>query len=157
MLARVGWIIIVVPALLVYIASMPGYFAALHHLAASNTHGFTGQLTLADLQRLQAFGLSVDFYAACMLTVSVLFQLSYALTGGLLFWRKSDDPVALLAAFALMLFPFGFANLTLQALPAGWHWLIPTLIALGNSSIMLCAYVFPDGRFVPRFTRWLAP
>jgi hypothetical protein len=34
--------------------------------------------------------------------------------------------------------------------------LIPTLITLGNVSIMLCAYVFPDGKFVPRWICWLA-
>ncbi len=34
--------------------------------------------------------------------------------------------------------------------------MISTLITLGNVSIMLCAYVFPDGKFVPRWICWLA-
>ncbi len=64
--------------------------------------------------------------------------------------------MALITSFALMMLPFGFANITLQALPSGWSWLIPTLSALGNGSLLLCGFVFPDGQFAPRWTRWLA-
>jgi len=117
---------------------------------------FTGQLTLADVHTLQAWGLSLDFYAACMVLVSLLFQFSYASVGVLIFWRKSDTRIALFTSFALMMLPFGFENLTLQALPPTWSWLIPSISALGNASLLLCAFVFPDGRFVPPWTRWLA-
>jgi hypothetical protein len=155
-MARVGWVILVVPPLMLFITQIPSYFAALHLLRSSNAQAFSGQLTLHDVQALQALGLSLDFYATCMVGVSLLFQLSYATMGVLLFCRKPDDRMALQASFALMLSPFGFAYLTLQTLPAGWSWLIPTLSFLGNASIMICAYVFPNGKFVPRWTRWLA-
>src|SRR5439155_22358808 len=102
------------------------------------------------------WNLSLDFYATCMVVVSLLFQFSYAAMGVLLFWRKSDSRIALFTSFALMMLPFGFANLTLQALPPHWSWLISALSALGNASLLLCAFVFPDGRFVPPWTRWLA-
>lgn len=155
-LARAGWLVIVGPALVVFLVCLPGYFAALHHLPAPGVGGFTGQLPVGDRQQLAVWGLSLDFYAVGMLAVSLLFQLSYAVAGGLLFWRKSADLAALVASFALMLFPFGYAALTLQALPPAWGWLRPTLMALGNISIMLCAYTFPDGRLVPGITRPLA-
>ncbi|MFL5666439.1 MAG: hypothetical protein ACJ8BW_34590, partial [Ktedonobacteraceae bacterium] len=156
MLARIGWIVIVLPALGLFIAHIPTYFAALHLLHSSDALAFTGQLTRDDMSILRSWGLSLDFYAICMLVAGLLFQFSYATVGILLFWRRSDDRVALLVSFALMLFPFGFAELTLQGLPRGWSWVILTLIFLGNASMMLCAYIFPDGRFVPRWTRWLA-
>ena len=117
---------------------------------------FTGQLTPADVHTLQTWGLSLDFYAACMVAVSLLFQLSYASMGVLLFWRRSDTRVALFISFALMMLPFGFANLTMQALPPDWTWLIRSVSAIGNGSLLLCAFVFPDGRYVPSWTRWLA-
>jgi hypothetical protein len=156
LLARVGWIGIVVPIYALFVAHVPAYFASLHLLHAPTVQTFTGQLTPGDVQTLQAWGLSLDFYAACMVVGSLLFQFSYATVGALLFWRKSDERIALFTSFALMMLPFGFANITLQALPPGWSWLIPTLSALGNASLLLCAFVFPDGRFVPRWTRWLA-
>jgi hypothetical protein len=156
LLARVGWIGIVVPLYALFVANVPAYFASLHLLHAPNVQTFTGQLTLKDVYTLQAWGLSLDFYATCMVVGSLLFQFSYASVGALLFWRKAGSRIALLTSFALMMLPFGFANLTLQALPPGWSWIIPTLSALGNASLLLCAFVFPDGRFVPRWTRWLA-
>jgi hypothetical protein len=149
MLARIGWIVIVLPALGLFISRIPTYFAALHLLHSFDAHTFTVQLTYDDVAMLQSLGLSLDFYAICMVIVSFLFQSSYAIVGALLFLRKSYNGVALLVSFALMLFPFGFAELTLQGLPPRWLWVIPTLIFLGNASMMLCAYIFPDGRFVP--------
>ena len=156
MLARISWIVLVLPALGLYITSLPGYFAVLHMISASKVRYFTGRLTLEDVHTLQAWGLSLDFYAVGMIVVSLLFQFSYAAVGILLFWRKSDDRMALLASFSMMMFPFGFADLTLQAVPPAWKWVIPFLSILGNSSIMLTAYVFPNGKFVPAWTRWLA-
>ncbi|HKV58786.1 MAG TPA: hypothetical protein VJO32_10915 [Ktedonobacteraceae bacterium] len=156
MLARIAWIIIVVPAFALFVANIPAYYAALHHLRAPGPQLITGQLTLVDRHTLQTWGLSLDFYAVCMVGISLLFQVSYTTMGAILFWRRSDDRVALLASFALPMLPFGFASLTLQALPPAWLWLIPTLMTLGNASIMLCAYVFPDGRFMPSWVRWLA-
>ena len=155
-LARFLWISIVLSAYALLIANIPAYFASLHVLHAANTQVFTGQLSPADVHTLQGWGLSLDFYAACMVVISLLFQLSYASVGVLLFWRRSDTRVALFVSFALMMLPFGFANLTLQALPPNWTWLIRSLSALGNGSLLLCAFVFPDGRYVPRWTRWLA-
>ncbi len=155
-LARIIWLVVVVPAFVLFVANIPAYYIALHRLRTPGAQLFMGQLTLADIHTLQSWGLSLDFYALCMVAVSVLFQLSYAVMGALLFWRKSDDRAALLASFALMMLPFGFDYITLQALPHEWGWLIPTLGATGNASIMLCAYVLPDGRFAPRWIRLLA-
>jgi hypothetical protein len=155
LLARIVWISIVVPTYALFVASVPAYFTFLHLLHAPNGQIFTVQLTPADVHTLQAVGFSLDFYAICMVAVSLLFQLSYATVGVLLFWWKSDDRAALFTSFALMMLPFGFADITLQALPPGWSWLIPALSSVGNASLLLCAFVFPDGRFVPRWTRWL--
>ena len=154
--ARVAWIVLFVSTLGLFVIHIPGYFAALHLIRSPNANTFTGQLTPGDVQALQSLGLSLDFYAVCMVVVSLLFQFSYAAVGLLLFCRKSDDRMALFASFALMLSPFGFAYLTLQTLPAAGYWLIPTLSSFGNASIMLCAYVFPNGKFEPRWTRLLA-
>ena len=155
-LARVLWISVVVLTYALFFFYTPTYFASLHVLHATNAEAFTGQLTQVDVNTLQGWGLSLNFYAICMVIVSLLFQFSYAGVGALLFWRRSDSRIGFFTSFALMMLPFGFANITLQALPPNWSWLIPALSALGNASLLLCAFVFPDGRFVPPWTRWLA-
>ena len=155
-LARVLWLCIVIPAYALFLVNIPTYFASLHVPHAPNAQMFTGQLTPADVHTLQAWNLSLDFYATFMVLVSLVLQFSYAIMGVLLFLRKSDSRIALFTSFALMMLPFGFANLTLQALPSNWLWLISSLSALGNASLLLCGFVFPDGRFVPRWIRWIA-
>jgi hypothetical protein len=154
-LARVGWIAIVVSAYALFFATIPSYFASLHLLHPSPGQPFTVQLTAADVHTLQTWGLSLDFYATAMVLSGLLFQMCYAATGVLIFWRRSEDRAALYASFAMMMLPFAFADVTLQTLPAGWLWLIPVLTSFGNASLLSCAYVFPDGHFVPRWTRWL--
>jgi hypothetical protein len=82
---------------------------------------------------------------------------AFAGTGLLIFWRRSDDWAAML--FALMLVTgVGFAERAVWALeqaapalrlPARFVWLVVTVLDL------IVLFVFPDGRFVPRWTRLL--
>ena len=52
--------------------------------------------------------------------------------------------------------PFRVCRPHLAGTSPDWSWLIRSLSALGNASLLLCAFVFPDGRFVPPWTRGLA-
>jgi hypothetical protein len=155
-MARIAWVAIVVPALGLFVASVPSYFAFLRTASISASQVYNGQLSLNDVHKLQELGLSLDFYAASMVVLSIVLHFVYAATGALIFWRRSDDRMALFASFALVMLPFGFATLTLQTLPPAWAWSIPILVFLANTCIMLCAYIFPSGQFVPRWTRWIA-
>jgi hypothetical protein len=76
----------------------------------------------------------------------------------LLFWKRSDERIGLFTSFFLVTFGLvssnSFSALT-NAYPAakGWLWLL-----LGLPWIMFYVffYIFPDGRFVPRWTALLA-
>jgi hypothetical protein len=61
-------------------------------VAACITHG---QLTPDDLRGLHELGLSRDFYATYTIVMISLSALGYWLVAALLFWRKSDDRLAL--------------------------------------------------------------
>src|SRR5438067_8333688 len=73
-LARVLWISIVVPTYALFIVNIPAYFMSLQLLHTLYEQSFTGQLTLADVHTLKMWNLSLDFYATCMVVVSLLFQ-----------------------------------------------------------------------------------
>lgn len=157
--ARILWIAIVAPAYALWLSQGPAYVAELsQHPAGRDSSIATASLhlSIANLQRLHAWGLSLDVYVVGAVAVTVLFQLSYAAAGLLLFWRRADDRAAFFASFALLMLPFGFAPLTLGSLPPDWRWIIPAVGALGNGSLIFCGYVFPDGRFAPRWVRLLA-
>ena len=155
-MARLAWIAIVVSALGLFVASVPGSLAFLRTASMTTAHVYNGQLSLNEVHQLQEWGLSLDFYATSMVVLSIVFQLVYTAVGALIFWRRSDDRMALFASFSLVMLPFGFANLTLQTLPPVLVWLIPILVFLANTCITLTAYIFPSGQFVPHWMRWMS-
>lgn len=71
-----------------------------------------------------------------------------------IFWLRSDDAMALLTSFGL-----GVAAATIpsasEALAFQAVGRIPSDFLVGVSLLTLFYYVFPDGRFVPRWSRWL--
>jgi len=157
--ARVLWIVVIVAAYALWLTQLPAYVSAVRHIRIANAApdaSIALQLGLADVQRLDAWGLSLDVYAGVIIGLTLLFQLTYAAVGLLLFWRRANDRMAYCASFALMLLPFAYAPLTLGTLPSAWQWIIPLVAMLGNASLIMCGYLFPDGRFLPRWIRALA-
>ena len=157
-LARISWVIVVVLVLGLSFASIPTYFASLHHLLNS-THppDLGGQLTSnTGVQDLQAVGLSLDFYARYSVLLTLIFLIVSLVVGTVIFWRRSEDRMALLASFALILFPITVNNVNLVTLPAAWLLPVQSLSFLGQVCAGLFFYLFPSGRFVPRWIRWVA-
>ena len=152
-LARIAWVVITLLATGLFVASLPPYFAYLHMLNTASAYG--PQLAPSDVQELQRLGLSLDFYAWLNTGVYFIILLVYFLVGIVLFWRKSDDRVALLASLCLMLFPIAFSTSLVATLPP--MWMLPAEIVelLGDICIGLFICLFPSGRFIPRWTRWL--
>jgi hypothetical protein len=109
----------------------------------------------ADLQRLQELGLSLDFLAIYAIVLMSLLALGNWLVAALLFWRASDNPLVLLAAVTLSIFPIAFDSDGVSTLSSPWSVLVHVLSLLGNLSVVLFFYMFPGGRFVPRWTRWV--
>src|SRR6266496_4400997 len=115
----------------------------------------SGQLTPGDVRRLHELGLSKDFYVTYTNVIMSISALGYWLVAAFLFWRKSDDRLALLAAVSLALFPMVFNDGLINRLPSPWWFLAHVLSVLGFLCLLLFFYVFPSGHFVPSFTRWV--
>lgn len=108
-----------------------------------------------DVLALRELGLSVGIYAAYGLVIEMIYLLGFWAIGAIIFLRKGDDRVALF--FSLVLVIFGTLNAI--NLSVGIH---PTLDLLGSLfsyfaylAFFASFYVFPNGRFVPRWTRWM--
>jgi hypothetical protein len=103
----------------------------------------------------QELGLSIDFFATYIIVITSIFALGYWLVAALLFWRKSDNPLALLAAVSLGTFPIAFNDDFTSTLSSPW-WLLAQVISfLGSVCIVVFFYVFPSGHFVPRWIRFV--
>src|SRR6266487_1936298 len=154
-LARVGWVAVVVLALGLFIASIPTTFAELHILCTAASCSSSGPLTPDHVRELQAWGLSMDFYASYIVVFIIVFTFGYFAVGAVLFWRKSDARMALFASFTLVTFPMAFSE-GLATLPPSWWLPVQFVGFLGSICLVLFFYLFPNGQFVPRWMRWLS-
>jgi hypothetical protein len=150
LLARAAWVIVAAVALGRFVTSVPTRYDHLAHPTARVRDA------LAEL------GLSPAGYALYNITLDAVFVSVFAVVAGVIFWRRSDDPVALLVA--TMLVVWGSLNGLFVLTPNETQGLSPVLeltlnkvpTFIGYMAWMLFFYLFPSGRFVPRWTRWLA-
>nr|MBA2714863.1 hypothetical protein [Rubrobacteraceae bacterium] len=155
--ARALWIGIVLPTALIFAASVPVHLAALHEVCRARPC-VAGQLDPGELRALVDLGVSVDVYAAYVLALDLVVALGFCAIGAVIFWRKSRERGALFVSFALMIFGLTWPDTFDSALfhPV-WGTLATFLTQLGLVSLFVFFFVFPDGRFVPRWTRWIVP
>ncbi len=154
--ARLSLLAITLLNLIIYAVGTPVYFA---QLLPSNHNCFDDCLTPANIQSLHSLGISTTTYAIFSLTLNLMFAAVYFAVAALIFWRKSDDLMALLASFCLVALGGSFPSIpaTLAAIYPIWH-LPVTLVSedvIGFPSLILFFFLFPDGRFVPRWTLWI--
>ena len=148
--ARLGWVAVAVVALGAFAISVPARYAELAHPAAGV------RAALAEL------GLSAGGYALYNVALDTIFVSVFAAVALVIFWRRSYDPVALLVATMLVLWgPLNGLFVLTPSATEGKYGLLQTVLGLtltyiGYITWMLFFYLFPSGRFVPRWTRWLA-
>jgi len=156
-LARAVWILIVTLSLAVSIVDIPLKFSQLHAVCAGSS--CDQRLTTGIVQDLHQLNLSVDFFASYLVIFGFSSLLVWVAIALLIFWRRSDDRMALLVALFLVLFPATQILDSPTAVGAAypsWQVLTTFLDILGYLSLLLFFYLFPDGRFVPRWTLGVA-
>ena len=106
------------------------------------------------VRTIRAPGFPPDAVSVSIIVRDTIWSLGYWLVATFLLWRKSDDRLALLAAAALGAFPVVF-NIAFTTTLSGLWWLLAAVISfIGSLTFGLFYYVFPSGRFVPRWVRW---
>ena len=150
LLARAAWVAVAFVSLGTFVISVPARYAQLANPAAGV------RAALAEM------GLSAVGYALYNVTLDTVFVSVFALVAIVIFWRRYDDPMALLVA--TMLVVWGSLNGLFVLTPSATEGMYPVLQAtlgslvtfVGYIAWMLFFYLFPSGRFVPRWTLWLA-
>jgi hypothetical protein len=148
--ARAAWVALAVVALGTFVTSVPARYDQLAHP------------TIGVRAALAELGLYAGGYALYNVVLDTVFVSVFAVVAGVIFWRRSDDPMALLVA--TMLVAWGPLNGLFVLTPGATEGMLPALLAtlgslvtyVGYMAWMLFFYLFPSGRFVPRWTRWLA-
>jgi hypothetical protein len=79
------------------------------------------------------------------------------IVGGVIFWRKSDEWIALLVSLALVMFAgSGGINSGLVWSNQAWMIFVSFFQFFADSALILVFLLFPDGRFAPRWMVLLA-
>ncbi len=115
-------------------------------------------MTIGILQDLHRLNLSVDFFATYLVTLEFGSLLVWAAVALLIFWYRSDDRMALLVALFLVLFPAAQGVGSPAAVGIAYPFLqvLTTILDnLGWICLLLFFALFPTGRFVPSFMRYI--
>jgi len=146
LVARMVCVAIAVLALVCFAFAVPSYYAQLSDPAEAIRTG------LAQL------GVSAGAYAVFRVSLAVLIVLVYYVVAGAIFWRRSGYRVTLFVSLFLATFGVNaaFLLIDLAGPEPAWGWLFKVPEYAGWVCVSLFFYLFPDGRFVPRWTRALA-
>lgn len=151
-------------ALAIVLFSVPSSFEHYRSVCAAASEACSqrapAQPTTEGVRALREVGLSANSYAVLNVAIDKVFQVVWFAVGALIFWRRSDDPMALLVS----LFLVAFGTITIDttnadalvfSLPAWW---LPVEVVqiTGEVCVVLFFLLFPGGSFIPRWTRWLA-
>jgi hypothetical protein len=155
--ARAAWVVVAALTVGLFAASVPVAYERLSTVCEGR-NCFFPRLSSEGAKALEGLGVSTDFYAAYNLALYFVFALGFWAIGALLFWKRSDDLLVLCASIALVTFgtmQAGTLDVLAEAYPR-WGLPVAYVFFVGNVSFFLLFCVFPDGRFVPRWTRWAA-
>jgi predicted Ser/Thr protein kinase len=148
-LIQVIWVILGLVYLGLFAGAIPARLAELRQTSPGPVRA-VHQLAPIESQYLREFGLSPEFYALYNLIFECLQASIYVLVGALIFWRKPSERMALFVSLTLIAF-----GISLPPITAAYRTLGPNLIlATSTAMILVLLYVFPNGRFAPRWS-WL--
>ncbi len=157
-LARAAWLAIAALTIFLFSFGIPAYYRQLQTICT--TQPCNPSPTPEKVSELQAAGVSVLLAARYAVALDILVALVHTGVALAIFWRKSDDRMALFVALALLTFgTFGVhdavkINGILLQFDPGWRIPVYAVSIVGLLSFGLFFFVFPDGRFVPRWPRW---
>jgi signal transduction histidine kinase len=150
-LARLGWLVVFAVTIGLFSANIPAYYDSLISFSDPKLD------TTSVRANLEAADVSIQRIATYLLGISVASAVVWVVVGTLIFWRRSDNWMALFASLCLIVFgTFGLTE-SAPALPDQEPalWLPVRLLALFSNVAIYCfVLIFPNGRFVPRWTRW---
>ncbi len=105
---------------------------------------------------LEQLGLSIHFFAVYGTALDIVVATGFLVIGTIIFSRKMDDWLVAVVSLALSLFTITILPVVTVLPESNPAWTYPVLAlrAVGTFLLALVFYTFPDGRFIPKWTRW---
>ena len=154
LLARGAWVAVAVLAVALFVASLPAYHDRLRTVCTEGAACLRDQLPPARLRAHDDVGISPDAYAAYTLALRAASAVVFVAVGAVIAWRRPTDRLALLVALALATGSTAATAPALADAAQPWGVVRDLFEALPLSCLVVFLFLFPDGRFVPRWS-WL--
>jgi hypothetical protein len=145
------WLALATIAAGVYVAGPISQWAAFQTVCHPDSACQSFQLGATAADTLSRHGISLTEFAVAMMALQATVAILWFGTAGMIIWRKSDDRGAILAAIFLVVVPMLGIGTWVRS-DALSNVLGAALVVV----LLLFCLLFPDGRFAPRWTRWLA-
>lgn len=144
-LARASWLAWTLLLLTLFTISLPTYYR------------FEYNNPSVSATVLEQIELSLETFALTWVVLDTVTLLTFATLAVLIFRRRSDDWIALLGSLTLMAFGANSSHISVGELtrPLPWGLLADDVALVGTAIPVTYLYIFPSGRFVPRWSRWL--
>ncbi|RKN66040.1 ATP-binding protein [Paenibacillus ginsengarvi] len=135
-----------------YSTGIPKYYEQL--VSTCIVDGCGSLVPAMPLENAGSIHLTLETYAFLFVCIDVIFTYVYYAAALLLLWKGFREPMALVAAVALVAFGTSFPSLSSIAFQgiAGEEWWFSFVATLGWIGLSLLFLLFPNGRFVPRWT-----
>ncbi|MFN2254167.1 MAG: histidine kinase [Candidatus Promineifilaceae bacterium] len=148
---RIAWAAVALPVVWLSAAGIPFRYTQL----LEQNQWFQNEMGLHS---------SPEFAALVVLLLELFAGLVFLLSSAFFAWYKSDERIGLLVAFGFLAQAATFPGMTDALIDAtmttrwlSWSWFIFSLRALASALSIVLFYLLPDGRFVPSWTKILAP
>jgi hypothetical protein len=160
-LARTGWIALTLVLLVLNAVVLPRFYSLFQTICLPGAPCPSPELSPQDVGELHRLGLTPGFLANYRVLFEFIVLLIYDGVAALIFWRCSAERMALFSAYMLVL--MGSGGLTsilsygLGTISLAWNVLVSMLTTTAFACLFAFCYLFPSGRFVPRWSSFGVP
>lgn len=110
-----------------------------------------------DARLLEQLGLSPAAYASYFILLDIFVALGLLIPALIIFFQKSKDWFAVYLAATLVIVAAGNTDevIAFGLLNPAWGFIIPVQAVIYNILVLMLLFLFPNGTFVPRWTRYV--
>lgn len=143
-------------AVILFLVSIPVYYEYIKsNCITAACEGFYNPPPGANWLKLH--GLTSTEYSFAYVSIYTVFGLVFIFAGLLLLWKKTSDPIGLLGSLMLVSLGGTFTPImgALKLVHPFLLYLVHTLEATGMAAFILFFFLFPNGQFTPKWSKYL--
>lgn len=155
-LLQVGWLVVLLGAVALATLATPALYSRYQEPCPESLCEALPRPNAQTVALLGEWGIPLQSYAGVMVGIEWVALAVWIVLAALIIWKRPGDPVGLLLAYAgVVAASKAFLDAYSAAHPQGL-WLNGLGLVISAITLPLVLGLFPDGRWVPGWMRWVA-